>query len=152
MGARIAAAVIIGVAIGMILTRTIIVNDFIRIWLVNVPSLLVWASAFVAGIVVALIAPYGMEIWLAIVTMFMGSLVGVVIFGTGLNFSLADQSVLTYILTTLLISGVSLIVLAWLGSWAVAGVRNRQDSQPTRYNRRRRGQYQTRYREPPDRY
>lgn len=141
MGARVAAAVVVGVAIGLILTRTIIFNDGIRIWLINVPSLLVWASAFVAGIVVALISPYGLEIGMAIVTMFVGSVIGVVAFGTGMNFSLADQSVLSYLLTTLLISGVSLIVLAWLGSWAVAAVRRHQDEHPTRYPGRSRNDY-----------
>lgn len=45
-----------------------------------------------------------------------------------MNVSLADQTVLTYILLTLMVSGLSLLVLSALGGWLVAAVRNYQES------------------------
>ena len=132
MSSRLLVAAIVGIAVAVALTRAILYNDFIRIWLINVPSLLTWGAAFVTGILVALIAPQTFEISAAITSMVLGSIIGVVAFGTGMNVSLADQSVLTYILMSLLVSGLCLLVLSGLGGWLVAAVRERTDSESIR--------------------
>lgn len=137
MGSRLLIAVIVGTTVAVALTRVIILNDFVRMWLINVPSLLVWGAAFVAGILVALIAPQTFEVSAAIVSVLLGSIIGVIAFGTGMNVSLADESVLTYILTSLLISGLCLLILSGLGGWLVAAVRDRTDSDPFSSNSRR---------------
>lgn len=128
MASRLLLAAIVGIAVAVALTRLVISYDYIRIWLINVPSLLVWGGAFLTGIVVAAIAPPTFEVSTPAVTMFAGSLIGIIAFGTGMNVSLADQTVLTYILLTLMVSGLSLLVLSALGGWLVAAVRNYQES------------------------
>ena len=154
MGVRLLVAAIVGITAGVILTRLILFNDFIRIWLVNVPSLLVWGAAFATGIVVGLLAPRFREASTAAISIFVGSLAGIVIFGTGLGFSLADETVLTYLLTTLLFSGACLLVLSALGGMLAAAVRDSQEegaSYGSRYDRRNRASSRG-YREPPGRY
>ena len=88
--------------------------------------------------------------------MLVGSLAGVVIFGLGLGFSLANEENLTYLLTTLLISGVCLLVLAALGGMLAAVIRDSQDSgmaYGSRHDRDDGGRRSRRgYREPPGRY
>lgn len=96
MASRLLLAAIVGIAVAVALTRLVISYDYIRIWLINVPSLLVWGGAFLTGIVVAAIAPPTFEVSTPAVTMFAGSLIGIIAFGTGMNVSLADQTVLTY--------------------------------------------------------
>lgn len=56
---RLLVAAIVGAGAGVILTRQILFNDFIRIWLVNTSWLLVWGGAVVVGVTVGLIAPRG---------------------------------------------------------------------------------------------
>lgn len=141
MTSRLLLAALVAIAAGVILTRAILFNEIIRIWLINVPSLLTWGAAFATGIVAALIAPRTFEISVPAVCVFVGSVIGVIAFGTGLNISLADQPTLTYILSNLLISGLCLLVLAALGGWLVAALRDRSGStQPyhTRTGRSRR--------------
>lgn len=128
MISRVALAGLVGVVMGITLTRVILFNEFIRIWLINVPSLLVWGAAFATGVIVAAITPYTFEFSVPPVSVFAGSLIGIIAFGTGLNISLADQPTLTYILSAFLISGLSLIVLAALGGWLVAAIRSRTES------------------------
>ncbi|MGB3633525.1 MAG: hypothetical protein WA982_05760 [Rubrobacteraceae bacterium] len=157
MGARLFVAATVGIAVGVILTWQILFNDFIRIWLVNVPWLLVWGGAVVTGVVVGLLAPRGREASVPAISVLLGSVVGIIVFGIGLGFSLADEDVLTYLLSTLLISGVCLMILAALGGMFAAAIR---DSQEDSANRRSRGAAYGRdsyrssrgYREPPDRY
>lgn len=154
MGARLLVAAVVGIAAGVILTRVILYNDFIRIWLVNVPSLLVWGSAFAVGIVVGLVAPPMREASTAAISVLIGSVVGIVIFGLGLNFSLADETVLTYLFTTFLFSGICLLVLAALGGMLAGAIRDSQQSGTSygsRYGRSAR-EGSRRYREPPERY
>lgn len=128
MISRIALAGLLGIIVGIALTRVILFNDFVRIWLINVPSLLVWGAAFVVGAIVATIAPYTFELSAPIVSIFAGSLIGIIAFGTGMNISLADQPTLLYILFAFLISGLCLMVLAALGGWLVAAIRTRTEA------------------------
>lgn len=127
MISRVALAGVLGVVVGLVLTRVILFNDFVRIWLINVPSLLVWGAAFVTGVIVAAIASYTFEFSAPTVSIFAGSLIGIIAFGTGLNISLADQPTLLYILSAFLISGLPLMVLAALGGWLVAAIRTRTE-------------------------
>ena len=138
MGARLLAAIVVGVAVGVILTRLVLIYDFIRIWLVNPQSLLVWAAAFVAGVVIAFIGPDGWEFSLPPISTLLGSVVGIVIFGTGLYFSLVDEQILSFILTNLLISGVCIMLLALLGGWLASAIRESQASNQSYGNRSRR--------------
>ena len=147
-GTRLLVAAVAGIVLGVVLTRLILYNDFIRIWLVNVPSLLVWGSAFVGGLLVGLLAPPAREASTAAFSVFLGSVVGVVAFGLGLNFSLADEAVLTYLLTTLLISGLCLLILAALGGMLAGVFHDSQSPDPrygpssdTRYSSQDRGTY-----------
>lgn len=128
MISRVALAGLLGVVVGVTLTRVILFNEIVRIWLINVPSLLVWGAAFVVGVVVAAIAPHTFELSVPTVSVFAGSLIGIIAFGTGLNISLADQPTLVYILLAFLISGLCLMVLAALGGWLVAAIRTRTES------------------------
>lgn len=128
MASRLVIASIVGIAAAVVLTRLVITYDYIRIWLINTPSLLVWGGAFVTGIVVAAIAPHTFEVSAAAVTMLVGSLISIIAFGTGMGVSLADQTVLTYILLTLLVSGLCLLVFAALGGLLVSKVRDYQQS------------------------
>ena len=157
MGARLFVAATVGAGAGVALTRLILFNDFIRIWLVNVPSLLVWGAAFAAGLVVGLVAPRGRETSTAAISMLVGSVSGIVIFGTGLGFSLADEAVLNYLLLTLLISGVCLLPLSALGGMLAGVIRDsREDTAGRRSYPATSGRDSYRnsrgYREPPDRY
>ena len=132
MASRLLIAALIGTAAAIALTRLIISYDYIRIWLINVPSLLVWGGAFLAGIIVAVVSPPEWELRASAGTMLLGSLAGIIAFGTGMNVSLADEATLTYILLTLLVSGLCLLVLSGLGALLVAEVRERTDSKPIR--------------------
>lgn len=97
--------------------------------------------------------PRGREASTAALSILVGSLAGIVIFGTGVGFSLADETVLNYLLTALIISGVCLLVLAALGGMLAAVVR---DSQEGSGDGAAYGRDQPRggrgYREPPDRF
>lgn len=153
MGARLLVASIVGIAACVILTRLILFNDFVRIWLVNVPSLLVRGGALAAGIVVGLLAPRARETSTAAISMLVGSLAGIVLFGTGLGLSLADETVLDYLLLTLLVSGVCLLPLSALGGMLAAVIRDSQEGSGdgAAYGRDRQRSSRG-YREPPDRY
>ena len=154
---RLLVASIVGASAGVALTRLILFNDYIRIWLINVPSLLVWGGALATGVVVGLLGPRTREASTAAISMLVVSVAGIVIFGTGLGFSLADESVLDYLLLTLLISGVCLLPLSALGGMLAAVIRDSQEDSAARrspgptygagHPRNSRG-----YREPPDRY
>lgn len=157
MGAKLFVAATVGIAAGVALTRLILFNDFIRIWLVNVPSLLVWGGAIAAGVVVGLLAPRTHEASTAAVSMLVGSLAGIVIFGIGLGFSLANEEVLAYLLHTLAISGVCLLVMAALGGMLAFVIRDSREDPASRRSYRAtsgRDSYRSSrgYREPPDRY
>lgn len=128
MISRVVLAGFVGIVVGVALTRVILFNDFVRIWLINTPSLLVWGSAFVLGAVVAAIAPHTFELSAPIVSVLAGSLIGIIAFGTGMNISLADQPTLLYILFAFLVSGLCLVVLAALGGSLVGAVRSRTES------------------------
>ena len=147
---RLLVAAIVGAGAGVILTRQILFNDFIRIWLVNTSWLLVWGGAVVVGVAVGLIAPRGREASVPAFRILLGSVVGIVVFGIGLGFSLADEAVLTYLLSTLLISGVCLMILAAVIRDSQRDSSDRRSPGPTYgagHSRNNRG-----YREPPDRY
>ena len=75
---------------------------------------------------VGLISPRGREASVPAFSILLGSLVGIIVFGIGLGFSLADEAVLTYLLSTLLISGVCLMILAALGGMLAAVIRDSQ--------------------------
>ena len=153
---RLLVAAIVGAGAGVILTRQILFNDFVRIWLVNTSWLLVWGGAVAVGAAVGLLAPRGREASVPAISILLGSAVGIVIFGIGLGFSLADEEVLTYLLSTLLISGVCLMILAALGGMLAAVIRDSQESAADRKSDALYGRPRNRsgrgYGEPPDRY
>lgn len=153
---RLLVAAIVGAGAGVILTRQILFNDFVRIWLVNTSWLPVWGGAVAVGVVVGLLAPRGRETSVPAFSILVGSLVGIVIFGIGLGFSLADEEILTYLLSTLLISGVCLMILAALGGMLAAVIRDSQESAADRKSDALYGRRHSRsgrgYGEPPDRY
>lgn len=138
MATRFIISTIIAIAASAALTRVILYNEWIRPWLINVPSLLTWGAAFLAGAIVALVAPRTFEVSIPAVGAFLGSLVGIIAFGTGMNISLADQGVLAYIGINALLSTLPVVVLASLGGWLVAALRDYQD-QTSRPSGRRRG-------------
>ena len=117
----------IGLVAGVMLTNVVLQNEAVRVWLINLDSLTVWLGTALIGALCATIAPRRFELPAGALSVLLGSVGGLLYFWSDMNFSLVNLGNLLTLGGSFLVSGFCLFIFAALGSWAVAGIRERID-------------------------